>query len=424
MGILGDADKPLHDVDVLVKTTRYLRLGMVGLALALAASVVLQWAEHDRLGSISAFYYTPVRTIFVGALIAIGISLVCLKGNTSIEDWLLNCAGFFAPYIALVPTPNLPKQSFPALSKTALSDDQIHQALGCDFNKLSTSPALASVKAACDDRNASIHNNVTVILVISAIALGCAGILSMISRARKLVDAPSRLDMTFYVLLCALYIWYVVWYNAFRGGFVAAAHPISAVLFFTFVALAVIYNAWKAHVDKEGFKKRGQKTPVFTNVAPTTYGVTALLMAASALLLIKGVDPNHHVFNLEAAEITLFSLFWVTQTAELWNRGLRTAQVSMVRLTYNLQSKAVIAHVAPSPGGPLPTGRITFVAKPADSGDAITMSQSLDDRRAEMSVSGWAAGTYVIDAQYNGDSNWLPSNSDTLTETLIAGSSA
>jgi hypothetical protein len=55
--------------------------------------------------SISAYYYTSVHAYFIGALVAIGVCLFCLKGSTEVEDVGLNLAGMFAPVVALVPTP-------------------------------------------------------------------------------------------------------------------------------------------------------------------------------------------------------------------------------------------------------------------------------------------------------------------------------
>ena len=57
--------------------------------------------------SISAYYYTPVQLFLVGALVAIGISLIALKGSIELEDAVLNFAGILAPVVALVPTPNV-----------------------------------------------------------------------------------------------------------------------------------------------------------------------------------------------------------------------------------------------------------------------------------------------------------------------------
>ena len=57
------------------------------------------------LASISAYYYTPVRGVFVGSLVAVGLGLVAIKGREGWEDSMLNLAGMLAPLVALVPTP-------------------------------------------------------------------------------------------------------------------------------------------------------------------------------------------------------------------------------------------------------------------------------------------------------------------------------
>jgi hypothetical protein len=91
-----------------IKTYRYLRLGMVGAVVLLAASIGI---ERSKVGcwqtSISAYYYTPVRAIFVGSLMAVGLSLIVYKGRGRGEDLCLNFAGMLAPVVAIVPTKNV-----------------------------------------------------------------------------------------------------------------------------------------------------------------------------------------------------------------------------------------------------------------------------------------------------------------------------
>ena len=41
----------------------------------------------------------------MGALMAMGVSMVVLKADNEVEDILLNIAGVLAPVVALVPTP-------------------------------------------------------------------------------------------------------------------------------------------------------------------------------------------------------------------------------------------------------------------------------------------------------------------------------
>ena len=77
-----------------VKTYRYLRLAIVVVVLAAVASVLIERSHTDCWqASISAYYYTPVHAMFVGALVAIGVCLIAVKGSEEWEDMLLNVAG-------------------------------------------------------------------------------------------------------------------------------------------------------------------------------------------------------------------------------------------------------------------------------------------------------------------------------------------
>ncbi|MGL5850040.1 MAG: hypothetical protein ACRCZD_04570, partial [Phycicoccus sp.] len=90
-----------------VTTYRYIRIAIVALLALLGVSVFLEWWATSRecvQGSISEYIYTPVDSVFVGVLVAVGICLVALKGSTPGEDVLLNIAGMLAPAVAFVPT--------------------------------------------------------------------------------------------------------------------------------------------------------------------------------------------------------------------------------------------------------------------------------------------------------------------------------
>ena len=88
-----------------VRTYRYLRLGMVIIVITHAGVAGHPAADTGCWqGSISAYFYSPSRAIFVSGMVAIGVSLVVIKGSTIVEDVLLNLAGMLAPIVALVPT--------------------------------------------------------------------------------------------------------------------------------------------------------------------------------------------------------------------------------------------------------------------------------------------------------------------------------
>src|SRR6187402_568929 len=88
-----------------LRTYRYLRIAMGAMIVVIFTSVtVVAIGQGHLLGSISAYFYTPARTAFTGALIAAAVALLALSGHRA-ERALLDSAGLLAPLIALVSTP-------------------------------------------------------------------------------------------------------------------------------------------------------------------------------------------------------------------------------------------------------------------------------------------------------------------------------
>ena len=85
----------------------YLRLGMgviavlLPLTLWLGGRFVLSIPPQT---SMSAYYHTEMRDVFVGALFAAGFALLLYKGFSRSEDWALNLAGVLAVGVAYFPT--------------------------------------------------------------------------------------------------------------------------------------------------------------------------------------------------------------------------------------------------------------------------------------------------------------------------------
>src|SRR5689334_23262364 len=85
-------------------TYRYLRGGMVVIIVMLFAAIFIDsvptgcWQD-----SISAYYYTAARNVFVATLCCLGILLIVYKGSNDTEDVLLNLAGTLAFFVAFVP---------------------------------------------------------------------------------------------------------------------------------------------------------------------------------------------------------------------------------------------------------------------------------------------------------------------------------
>jgi hypothetical protein len=266
-----------------IKTWRYLRLAMIALVVGLAVSVLYEHALAPGgcwQKTVSAYYYTPVQNFFVAALVTIGVCLVALKGSTEREDVLLNLAGICAPVVGLVPTP--------------------------DFD------SCGSVVTDTTNRAVNIANNVTALLVAGGLALLLVAVLALPSLLHG-TRRPSRTALVGFAIATGLYVGTVVVFVVARGWFDAHAHDVAAIAMFTFVFLNVCVNAVHA---------RGCGAPRLNR-----YAVVAALMVIAVVVsvgLALAGNP-YAILGLEASLIVLFAVFWVCQTAELWDQGLRRA---------------------------------------------------------------------------------------------------
>jgi hypothetical protein len=257
--------------DYAIKTWRYLRLAIVALVIGLAVSVIYERAHgHCWQPSISAFYYTPAQGYFVGALVSIGVCLFCLRGNTDLEDVLLNFAGMLAPVVAFVPTP----KSFERCSSIVRTVVQ---------------PEL------------NVRNNMTALLIVGA--LGLLALFFM--RDRK---APRIVQVGY---AAAAVVWLVIGclFVLADGWFVGNAHGWAATLMFLCIVAVSAVNARE---------QEGRLRHVYAAIA------VAMLAALVAFPLAGHfLDWTHWILWIEAVLISLFAAFWLVQTKELWHDGLR-----------------------------------------------------------------------------------------------------
>ncbi|QGF24582.1 hypothetical protein [Raineyella fluvialis] len=70
------------------------------LALAIIVFSILAGRLND---SISAYYGGPTRDVFVGCMLATAMGIIAFRGTSDLEDFALNAAGFYAPFVAFVP---------------------------------------------------------------------------------------------------------------------------------------------------------------------------------------------------------------------------------------------------------------------------------------------------------------------------------
>jgi hypothetical protein len=274
--------------DAEVKTYRYLRIGMVGVVVLLATSVIIERTKVDCWqNSISAYYYTPVRAILVGGLMAVGLCLIVIKGRTAWEDASLNFAGMFAPVVAVVPTTDV----------------------GACWSIEPRPRPIEPDGSLADWVVANIDNNIPALLIAGIAGLLVALVIAMIATGNvfavtQVGDLGTRLGLLgAMIVLVGGAVAYVAW-----DDFDTHAHGVAAVLMFAFLAAAVAGNAWRLrHVPTERFYF-------------LLYAAIAVAMVASAVvLLIFGRDWQHMVLILETIEIALFGTFWLAQTAQHWN---------------------------------------------------------------------------------------------------------
>ena len=278
--------KPLKSQDA-IKTYRYLRIGMIGAVVLLAASIAIERSKVDCFQtSISAYYYTPVRAIFVGTMIAVGLSLIVYKGRGTWEDTFLNFAGMFAPVVAVVPTTDVGRcWSVPPVPLPVKEDGSL-----------------------ADWVVANIDNNIYALLIAGGLGLIAAAIIAVVMRWRERppIQPGERATVAGLVVtgLVLLLVWYLIqnW-----DDFYTRAHGVAAVLMFVFLVAAILVKV----IDHRHEPRK---------IWFLAYTVIAALMILGGILIpLTRVFGDHTTFALEAYEITLFAVYWIVQTAENWN---------------------------------------------------------------------------------------------------------
>lgn len=265
-----------------------LRLGMVLLVVMLLTSVgAVIVAQGHWLESISAYYYTPARAVFVGALCAIGASLIIYRGSTAVENVLLDFAGFLSFVVAFVPT---------------------------DFDEACAyCTGLASA-----DVSAAITNN-----LIALLLTGAASIVAWLLVRGELdtdeeMTTSARISM---VVSSIALVGAVVFFIINPDEVEASGHDVAAGFFFLFVFIVVSLNAL-------GFQQsQPPDSQSLKRVAGNRYGLIAISMLVSAAVLFFLVRPrfDHWIFVLEALLIGEFAVFWIAQTLELGGQVARKA---------------------------------------------------------------------------------------------------
>ena len=272
-----------------IKTYNYLRIALAALVLLLFVSVALEWWTADGClqPSISAYYFTPVRAVFIGVLVTMGVCLVALKGNTDGEDVLMNLAGMLAPGVAFIPTG--------ASGRCGASEAGL-------------------------DVPAGVANNMPALFVTGLVV----GVVTLVIARREAgglsLSTPNRLGLGLTVLVLGSG---VVWFLVARDSFLDRGHDAAAIPMFLAVIAVVWLNARDVQLAvAEGAapSTRARYVPVYRGIA---IGMLVALAVTVAISLLTG--STSLVLWVEVVLIALFAAFWVVQTVELWDRGLRAS---------------------------------------------------------------------------------------------------
>lgn len=327
----ADAGPPEPPVVPLMARRTYmcLRLGAVGVIAILFASLIKEYnrAGHCLQGSISAFYYTPVQSVFVGALTAMGLVMIVLWGKTPWEDGALNLAGLVAPVVAFVPTANTNKCGLPITSSNEkVADRQQDQVIQASHD--------------------AIFNNVLSYVVIVGLILLILLAVGIIAHVKTHWAVVTYQPLAYWgPWVVAMVLWLVGTYRFWqdREWFYANAHKWAAITLFAFIIVAVVdigYQRWprEGHPDREPawfwerfFKKNPDPRVNPYDKASKRWAVsywalaTIMVIGAAAIQLggkhISHDFDQHHTFFVEAWMIGWLAIFWLLQTWDRRNDG-------------------------------------------------------------------------------------------------------
>lgn len=280
-----------------IQTYRYVRAAIIGSMLLLFISLILQVGADGGMvkGSISEYYYWPVRGILVGTLITTGVAVAALKGRPGLEDTALNLVGMMAPVVALVPTPLLPFND-------AVCPGAIERCIPTEFLP-------------------GVVNNMSALLLLGLPLLGFAWWTAV---AASRCDGATRAG-----LITATALWAVVafWFGPtdawpLRASFLLWSHYAAAIAMFGLIIVVVWYNALRTDCHFHVARMRVSYRPVYVVIAATM----ALALLVSLIIFFATNESSREsstiLFWLEAVLLVLFVIFWIAQTTEFWEQGL------------------------------------------------------------------------------------------------------
>ncbi len=282
-------------------TYRYLRWLMIVLPLVLLAVTVLTAVQQRRLeSSISAYYAGPVRDVFVGVMVAAAACMVAYQGASLLEDYTLNGAGFYAVFVALVPS----------------SLERI-------LTELRTTPTPDRFTAT--DYVWFLRFALSVVLVLCAVLL----VVELRTRRATRLWESHGLNRLFVVFSGAVLAAFLALAMVQLWGHPAAdvtmdglplplldkqlrIHDLAAILLIASLAVAVWSHAYPETVaTRENLTAPDDTDRELSN---RYRAIFSLMLAGPVVLIPVNAVLGHYVIFLEWWEILAFCLFWILET--------------------------------------------------------------------------------------------------------------
>lgn len=285
------------------RTHRYLRLSLVLVVAALLVSVLIQtvvvaWQPFELgwnlLPSISHYFYTPARDVFVGALIAASVALLALSGRDRATT-LLDISAVFAPLIAIVPTGIGEDSGFtcPASAECVPGEYLDGVRTGVATYAIAVVVASAVIRARRGRRRSTRGT-----LVVSVIAVVTAVLVAALAFVPGLNDG-----------------------FPFNLWPVPSIHFAVTLLFFGAFAAVPLLRAHESTAEQDGPRPTARQRTVYRWIGWLLIADLVLLVVALVVALVspQALADLPLVLIGETAALILFAWFWGVQTFERWD---------------------------------------------------------------------------------------------------------
>jgi hypothetical protein len=265
-----------RESDVARDTYRHLRMMLIALPVLLLVAAALSALVLGTVeGSLSAYYLGPIRDVLVGTMVGTAVCLVAYRG-APLEDYALNLAGFYAVFVAFVPT-----------------------GLGATLAGLAPEARAELV--------GSLRVTIVAVLVVAAVFVYAEWRTGRFSPTALSRPPTTRWLFRVNTVLAVGFLGLVGW-RLVEGDAFGGVHLSAAVLLIVGLVTAVASHGWPEMVGEQGAGPRGR------------YRAIALLMVAGLplLLALRALDVPYAVILTECWEIALFAAFWIMETVRTW----------------------------------------------------------------------------------------------------------